>query len=102
MSLRISALTREFIRYPVSARRDGVDIDVTVDPVEFALTPHRVAPATSDWNVGAWETDGSITLARILVGPSAVPLTAGRYDVWIRISDNPEVPVRRIDTIHVF
>lgn len=102
-SLRISALTLEYLRYPITARRDGADIDPTGDAVAFAVVAARTEPVSGDWKVGEWEIDGDTTYARVLVGPGGtITLTPERYDVWLRITDDPEIPVRKIGSLRVF
>ncbi len=96
--LTVSALSLVYVHVPV---RDVLfDTDPTGDTVAMAFPTVGTAPASNDWNSAAWNTDATTTpptyFARCLVGPAGtVTLTAGVYDVWVRLTDDPEVPVLR-------
>jgi hypothetical protein len=90
--MRISVLSKEYITIPVTA-----DEVVTDDPVAFSFTAPGVQPTV--WTSGDWTPDGR---ARVLVGPSVLPLTVGLLDVWIKVTDSPEVPVRKVGQISVY
>jgi hypothetical protein len=69
----------------------------TADTVQFAFTP-ATYPMTSptSWATGTWVTfPGPAYWAQTLVGPmnGGTALSLGAYQVWLRITDNPEVPV---------
>lgn len=101
-----SVLDTENLAYPVQAVVGGVTYNPTADVVQFAFMPQpaNANPGLSDWHTGSWATTGSITyLAQVLVGPanSGVSLVAGVYNVWIKITDSPEVPVRQIDVLTI-
>jgi hypothetical protein len=71
--------------------------DLTSDAVQFAFVPETY-PQTSPsvWYSGSWETfPGPQYWAQCLVGPASggVPLAIGLWQVWVTITDNPEVPV---------
>ncbi|MCI3277643.1 hypothetical protein [Streptomyces cylindrosporus] len=83
----------------VSVSTAGTPVNPTSDVVEFAFTTGIAKPASGDWKTGSWDgtepraPDGAY-LARCLVGPGGtVELPVGQYTMWIRITDNPEVPV---------
>ena len=72
--------------------------DPTGDPVSFAFTPANTFPAVepSTWYTGSWVTfPGSQYWAEILIGPAngGVSLATGAWQVWVKITDSPEVPV---------
>ena len=95
-----SALSTEYLRYPVSAVVNGVAINPTTDVVQFAFPLTGVAPST--WLTGSWETVSSTYFARVLVGPTGgvfAPSAGVTYDVWVKITDAPEVPVRKVGTL---
>lgn len=88
--LSMSRLSREYV---------FIDIETTDDlstaTAEVAFMTATTIPTVSDWHpadlVGTWSI-------RILVGPGAVDaveLTPGDYQIWIKITDFPEAPVRR-------
>ena len=96
MALVVPALSLEYIRVRISAQKNGVVINPTSDAVQMSFPAQGAAP--SAWNVGSWETatvNGSTEYyARCLVGPGGtVTLTAGKYDIWVKITDSPEIPV---------
>lgn len=108
-SLTLSSLSLEYVKVRVSGRRAGVDLVPTGFTVDFAFTAAATPatePGVSDWKVGSWETDASSTptryFARCLIGPSGTAtLTDGSYDVWVRVADGTETPVRRVGRIIV-
>lgn len=93
--MRISSLSKEYVLISVTA-----DVTVTGDPVAFAFTDPGVDPTS--WTSGDWVA-GTPPKARILVGPgSSVTLTKGLKDVWLKITDSPEIPARRVDQLQVY
>lgn len=105
--LAISALSLEYVRVRIHASEDGAAVDPTADTVVMAFVAEGASPGVSDWKTASWETDPSVTpdayYARCLVGPSgAATLTAGIYDVWVKATDNPEIPVLRAGSLEVF
>lgn len=106
VSVTMSSLSKEFVKVRVSGRRAGSVIDPTVYTVEFAFTTASVPatePEAADWVSGSWETDTSQEehyYARCLIGPSGtVELDDGDYDVWLRLDDTLEQPVRHVGRI---
>jgi hypothetical protein len=94
-----SALSREFVPAAVTATAAGQPVNPTGDVVEFAFTAISAKPVTGDWKSGSWDgtqpqTPGNAYIAHCLVGPGGtVQLAAGRYQMWIRVTDDPEIPV---------
>lgn len=85
--------TLEYVRVTVS--EGGVDI--TGDDVQLAFVVEGTAPVELDWEDADWEVGGPPYVASILVGPGGVlELTEGKYEVWVRVTDNPEIPVRAV------
>jgi hypothetical protein len=99
--LTLSALSKEWVKVPVQVTESGVGRDPTGDTVQMAFVAHGVNPGSSDWKAAAWETADGIYLARCLVGPAAVVLAVGTYAVWVKVTDNPEVPVLRVGSLTV-
>ncbi len=98
-TIGLSQLATEYVLIPVSATKLGLPFNPTGDTVVFAFmpTPTQV-PQVSDWVAGSWDTDTTNVLypysAKCLVGPAGViTLGIGTYIMYIRITDNPEVPV---------
>lgn len=101
-----SVLSLNYVRVPVAARAAGSVINPTTDTVAMAFTSPGVDPVSGDWKTASWETDSSTTpdtyFARCLVGPSGtLALMAGTYDVWVRVTDNPEVPVELVGQLEI-
>lgn len=101
MALCISSLDTEYLRVRVSAEEAGVAVNPTGDTVEMAFPATGIAPVSGDWKSASWETDGAAHYARCLVGPTAVVLAAGLYDVWVRVTDSPEIVVRKTGQLKI-
>lgn len=99
-SIGISHLSLQYVIIPVKAVTPaGVPINPTSDVVQFAFmpTPTQV-PQVSDWVSGSWDANPGNVLypysAKCLIGPGGtVTLGLGTYIVYLKITDNPEVPV---------
>jgi|SRR5579859_7365161 len=94
-SVSQSVLSTQFLMVPVTTRSPS-PYNPTADLVQFAFPPLTI-PATSPavWYTGSWVTfPGPSYWAECLVGPvnGGVPLAAGSYQVWVKITDSPEVP----------
>lgn len=106
MGLEISSLSKEYVKVPVAATVNGVLINPTADAVQFAFMPLGASPASGDFKSASWETAGTspnvVYYARCLVGPGGtVTLAAGVYVVWVKVTDNPEIPVKQAGTLTV-
>lgn len=89
--LTIAADSVEYLEAVVST---SDNLDPTSDPVEFAFElPSDGNPEAGDWGAGSWKAGGPPYVARALVGAAPFDLADGVYQVWVRITDNPEVPV---------
>jgi len=99
VALALSTLSTEYVRVQISALKNGVISDPTSDPVQFAFPTRGTDPA--NWFSGSWETVFDSTTntytyyAKCLVGPDGgtTSLAVGHYDIWVKITDSPEVPV---------
>lgn len=101
--------TLEYLRLRVSAAVNGnQSYNPTNDAVQIGFVPkgggnlQSTAPTNPQWYNGSWETT-TITgqtayVARVLVGPGGTftPTAGTAYWVWIKITDNPEIPARQI------
>lgn len=96
----ISSQSREYLRYWVKAKVNGLDYDPTADNVEFACPVAGGTPTV--WISGIWEEVEGSFFALGLIGPgTGMTLSAGEYDVYIRITDSPEVPVKKVDRLKI-
>ena len=73
----------------------------TSDAVSWAFTNAsaypQLPPGDDDWNPGEWVTyPGDQYWAQVLVGPAngGVALATGLWQAWLKITDDPEVPVQ--------
>lgn len=102
-----SALSREYVAVAITASAAGAPVNPTADVVEFAFTAVSVQPASTDWKAGSWDgttprQPGNAYIAHCLVGPGGtVELPAGQYRMWVRVTDNPEVPVIPFGLLHI-
>ncbi len=104
--LTLSRLSKEYVRVAVAAEEAGAAVNPTLDVVQMAFTLNDAEPVAGDWKAATWETDASTTpatyYARCLVGPAGtVVLGAGIYAVSVKVTDNPEVPVRKAGYVRV-
>lgn len=96
----------EYVRVPMAAEKSGAAYDPTGDTVVMALLAGPAAPSSGDWKTASWDTDATAYpptyRAQCLVGPGGtVTLAAGVYTVWVKVTDSPEVPVKRAGQIKV-
>lgn len=96
-----SVLSTAYIQIPVSVSAAGAPFDPTLDTVSWAFTTPTGSPTV--WYTGSWDTDPAGTpLAQVLVGPSGtVTLARGTYTAWVKITDNPEIPVAAVGTVQI-
>lgn len=98
-TVSLSVLSTEYVQIPVSALVDGAATNPTADTVQFAFKQIGVDPAGGDWLTGSWASTSSVNgfyYAQVLVGPAGAGnvLPVGTYAIWLKVIDNPEVPVR--------
>jgi hypothetical protein len=91
-----SVLSLQYIQVQVLATVLGAPIDPTSDVVQFAFTLNGANPGT--WSTGSWASDAPLAngayIAQCLVGPGGtVTLTRGTWTTWIKVTDDPEIPV---------
>lgn len=80
---KADALSTVFVWVPVIA-----PVDVSSDAVAVAFMTSG-KPIDADWHGAVWDDKA----ARILIGPNGIPLNPGTYTVWVKITDDPEIPV---------
>jgi hypothetical protein len=100
------ASSLEYVRVPVRAEKSGAAYAPTGDTVQLAFLTSAAAPSGGDWKTASWDTDSSTYpatyWAQCLVGPGGTTtLTAGVWTVWVKVTDSPEVPVKRAGQIKV-
>lgn len=74
-------------------------IDTSGDIVEIAFVGVGADPDTPDWRAATWTAPQR---AGILVGPhGGIDLAVGDWDAWVRVTDNPEQPAIKFDTVRI-
>lgn len=106
-ALQISHLSTENIGVTVQATTAGTTFDPTGDLVQFSFVQgYGSAPTSGSWTTGSWTLTNNPLYpyaALCLVGPTgSTALTTGNYIVWLKITDNPEVPVRVVGELAIF
>lgn len=103
MAFTLSRIDRLYRDYDVAATlRDGGP--ATLTGVDVALLPPRTTPtAATAWTTATYAA-GTATV--LLAGPDAaglgalvVPATGA--DLWVRVTDTPEVDAQRVERITV-
>ena len=91
--LIVSTLSKKFVEVPVRPKDSAAN--PTSDVVALAFIEGPGKPAGGDFVTGVWRTGSSGTFyAGALIGPGSTKvLTPGRYSIWVKFTDNPEVPV---------
>jgi hypothetical protein len=103
--ITISSYSTEYVQVPVQAVVAGAPYNPTTDTVAVQFVPQGgQQEPTGTWNTGSWVTTAQSTyLAQCLVGPedSGVVLTPATYVIWLKITDNPEIPVIPAGTVTI-
>jgi hypothetical protein len=87
--LVLSSATLESVEVPITC-----DVDPTSDVVEFQLCATGTEPADDTWKTGTWHPTKTTTAVSPLIGAGGVLTpTPGRWQLWVRITDAPEIPV---------
>jgi hypothetical protein len=87
----MSRLSLEYVFWPLVTTNDLSQVTS-----EVALLGAGVIPQETDWLPAVIFTEGINKYVRLLVGPGGdVTLAPGTYQSWIRLTANPERPVRR-------
>jgi hypothetical protein len=100
--MKVKAISKEYIIVKVGVKKNGIAYDPTHDDVKFTFTLTNVL-TNATWYQGAWETVSGEHFAKCLIGPGGlVTLVAGNtYLVSVKITDDPEIPVRDVGTLQV-
>jgi len=97
----ISSLSLEYVQVVVQVTAGPNLYDPTGDEVQFAFVNGSAYPA--NWYTGSWTTNlqGSY-IAECLVGPAGtITLAPAIWTVWVKITDDPEIPVRTAGTVTI-
>lgn len=103
MAYDLSRVDLVYREYDVTATAaDGNP--ATLDAVAVALLPPRTTPtAATTWTAGTY-TGGVLTV--LLAGPDAsgagaLSVPAAGADLWVKVTDTPEIDAQRIERITV-
>ena len=100
--LRQSRLSTEYVRVLVSHKVAGVIVDPTADVGQMSFMVPGHEPTEDDWQTATWESSGVQHWLCCNVGPDAVVLPKGSYDVWVRVADSPTFPNLKAGTLVIF
>lgn len=106
-SLGMSQLSTQYYLVPIAAAKAGASYNPTGDQVLFAFMPQATqVPTGGDWVAGSWDTNTTSLLfpysAKCLVGPLGTTNPGiGNYYVYVKVSDNPEVPVTIVGLLEI-
>ena len=103
--LSFSTASLQYIPAQVTALKEGVPYDPTGDTVAMAFTAGvtTTTPASLTTYSATWDTAQGQHIALCLVGPGGTTqLTAGIWTVWVKITDNPEIPFLVAGQIQMF
>lgn len=95
--MRIAFESAPYIKFSVAATTPaGVTLDVSGDVVEFSFVVPGTRPIT--WHTGFWAGGNAV----IQVGVGVIPLAAGRWEVWLRVTDTPEIVAGKYGELVVY
>lgn len=95
---RLYAQSVEYVRIPVTAVNGaGTALNLSGDTVQVAATRSNASPTVADWRPAVWDNGQ----ARILIGGPDFTLTPGDWNLFVKVTDNPELPVLRAGTLTV-
>lgn len=104
MTATISAASTEYVQVIVSAKESGAAVNVSTATVTMGFSATSAVPT---WRTASWDTDATTDpdtyRAQCLVGPDGgvETLTAGLYNVWVKVVDSPETVIRKAGQLRV-
>jgi hypothetical protein len=98
--MNIRTDSTEWIYGTMTADHDLAGVSISVALPSTGTAPSAWFPATVT-EVDQIQPDRWVATYRVLVGPigGAVTLTAGTYDWVFKLTDSPEVPIRKTGTV---
>ena len=97
--LVIPAVSVEYLHIPVTS-----DVTLDAQPVSLAFTATAVRLDDAVmWNDAEWAGDpGTSRTCRLLTGPGAAAAPGpGIWNVWVKVTSSPEIPVRHAGQIKI-
>lgn len=102
ITVRISHLSTEYIGATATIKASGGTFDPDTVTGAIAVVRDDTDPNSDDWHTADVDVTSTTITARLLIGPdSALDLPTGKYDVWLRVNDDPETIVRLAGTLRV-
>jgi len=99
----ISSASTEYVPAKITAPHDPTSLVVGF---AFTLTDDLTGAV---WRSAVWETpaelqdDGSYqAVAKSLVGAGGTVLATGNYSVHVRVTDNPEIPAKKVGVLEIY
>lgn len=106
MPKRQAASSKEYVAVDVNVVPAAAPVEN--DPVEMAFVPGANLdrpgdPDAAGWHPAVWLRPAGQLAAACVVGPGGtLVLPRGNFVVWVRITDNPEVPAIAADVLTVY
>lgn len=97
--LSMPSVSTQPVQQQVLATVGGAAYNPSGDTVQMsfvAVPTYGPPPNPTVWNAATWEVDpGPVYFASCLIGPAngGIVLAAGVYQIYVRIIDQPAVPV---------
>jgi hypothetical protein len=95
--LQVSSASKQYVTVPVE--EEITDGDPTGDVVSLSFP--NVGSEPTAFVSGSWLTVAGIYYAQALVGPGATVLAVGFYDIYVKVTDSPEIPVIRAGLLEI-
>lgn len=96
--IQVSSVSKQYVTVPVAESITGGD--PTGDNVALSFPAPGDDPTV--FVAGQWLTENGIYYAQALVGPgTSAILINGFYDVYVKVTDNPEVPVIKAGLLEI-
>lgn len=104
---RMSSQSVDFLTAWVDSTRGGAveGVSLSSQPVAIAFTAVGHDPdVTTTWRSATWfGTAGVARGAGILIGPGTSHVIAeGKYEVYVKVTDNPTIPVGHAGRLTIF
>jgi hypothetical protein len=94
--LQLPRISRDYI----TAALDGAPADIVGNVVQIALDLYETPVVDVTWLNAEWDPDAAPTAPAIRwLYPG--DQDAGFYALWSKVTDNPEIPVRKHGYIHL-
>lgn len=93
----MSALSTEWVPISVIGPDKATQQNMLTYTAYIAFPKQGVQPVTNDWHVATWQVRPDCHWALCKVGPNGgIQLPPDRYDVWIKVVTNEEIPVEMV------